>query len=149
TLEQPPGQPNGGGFNSSLSSDTITLATPLALGESINVHFLLGVQQTGSFKFYVNIEVLTDQSNGEGVIPETPQAPGKRLRGTFVKPGTAEPTPVAQPTRTSQPTVQNTATPAVQNTGTPTILRSPVPARPVTETERPKSRLLLRKQLEQ
>ena len=141
TLEQPPGQPNGGGFNSSLSSDTITLATPLALGESINVHFLLGVQQTGSFKFYVNIEVVTDQSNGEGVIPETPQAPGKRLRGTFVKSGIAQPTPAMQPARAPQPTIQNTAT--------PTILRSPTPIRPVTETERPKSRLLLRKIIDQ
>ena len=65
TLEQPPTQSNGGGFNSSLSSDTVTLATPLQLGESINVHFLLGVQQTGSFKFFINIELLTDQSAGE------------------------------------------------------------------------------------
>ena len=65
TLEQPPTQNNGGGFNSSLSSDTVTLSTPLAPGDSINVHFLLGVQQTGSFKIYFNIELLTDQSGGE------------------------------------------------------------------------------------
>jgi uncharacterized repeat protein (TIGR01451 family) len=65
TLEQPPTQSNGGGFNSSLSSDTVTLATPLQLGESINVHFLLGLQQTGSFKFFINVELLTDQSGGE------------------------------------------------------------------------------------
>lgn len=62
TLEQPPSQPNGGAFNSSLSSDTITLETPLAAGESINLHFLFGIQQTGSFKFYFNVELLTDQS---------------------------------------------------------------------------------------
>lgn len=62
TLEQPPSQPNGGAFNSSLSSDTISLATPLAAGESINLHFLFGIQQTGSFKFYFNVELLTDQS---------------------------------------------------------------------------------------
>lgn len=65
TLEQPPTQSNGGGFNSSLSSDTVTLATPLQQGESINVHFLLGIQQTGSFKFFFNVELLTDQSGGE------------------------------------------------------------------------------------
>ena len=65
TLEQPPTQNNGGGFNSSLSADTITLATPLAPGDSINVHFLLGLQQTGSFKFFINVELLTDQSGGE------------------------------------------------------------------------------------
>jgi hypothetical protein len=58
TLEQPPSQPNGGGFNSSMSAGTVTLATPLANGASIDVRFLLGIQQTGSFKFFVNIEAL-------------------------------------------------------------------------------------------
>lgn len=58
TLEQPPSQPNGGGFNSSMSSGTVTLATPLANGASIDVRFLLGIQQTGSFKFYINVEAL-------------------------------------------------------------------------------------------
>jgi hypothetical protein len=61
TLEQaaaPFDQPNGGGFNSSLSAGTVTLATPLANGASIDVRFLLGIQQTGSFKFYVNVEAL-------------------------------------------------------------------------------------------
>ena len=58
TLEQPPSQPNGGGFNSSMSSGTVTLATPLANGASLDVRFLLGIQQTGSFKFYVNVEAL-------------------------------------------------------------------------------------------
>ena len=37
TLEQPPSQPNGGGFNSSMSADTVTLGTPLANGASIDV----------------------------------------------------------------------------------------------------------------
>lgn len=58
TLEQPPNQPNGGGFNSSMSSGTVTLATPLANGATLDVRFLLGIQQTGSFKFYVNVEAL-------------------------------------------------------------------------------------------
>ena len=58
TLEQPPSQPNGGGFNSSLSAGTVTLGTPLANGASIDLRFLLGIQQTGSFKFFVNIEAL-------------------------------------------------------------------------------------------
>ena len=58
TLEQPPSQLMGGGFNSSLSVGTITLGTPLANGASINVRYLLGVQQTGSFKFFVNVEAL-------------------------------------------------------------------------------------------
>jgi hypothetical protein len=58
TLEQPPSQPNGGGFNSSISAGTITLGTPLAAGASINVHFLVGVQQTGNFRFLLNVEAL-------------------------------------------------------------------------------------------
>ena len=58
TLEQPPSQLNGGGFNSSMGSNTVTLATPLANGASLDVRFLLGIQQTGSFKFYVNVEAL-------------------------------------------------------------------------------------------
>ena len=58
TLEQPPSQPNGGGFNSSMSAGTVTLATPIANGASIDVRFLLGIQQTGSFKFFINVEAL-------------------------------------------------------------------------------------------
>jgi len=58
TLEQPPSQPNGSGFNGSLSSGTVTLATPLANGATLDVRFLLGIQQTGSFKFLINVEAL-------------------------------------------------------------------------------------------
>lgn len=58
TLEQPPSQPNGGGFNSTFSSGTVTLGTPLANGASINIRLLFGIQQTGNFKFYLNIEAL-------------------------------------------------------------------------------------------
>jgi hypothetical protein len=58
TLEQPPSQPNGGGFNSSMSSGTVTLATPIANGASLDARFLLGIQQTGSFKFFLNVEAL-------------------------------------------------------------------------------------------
>jgi hypothetical protein len=58
TLEQPPSQPNGGGFNSSMSTGIVTLATPLPGGAAINLQFLLGIQQTGSFKFFLNVEAL-------------------------------------------------------------------------------------------
>jgi Lamin Tail Domain len=58
TLEQPPSQPNGSGFNGSLSSGTVTLATPLANGASLDTRFLLGIQQTGTFKFFINVEAL-------------------------------------------------------------------------------------------
>jgi hypothetical protein len=57
TLEAP-AQPNGGGFNSTLSAGTVTLATPLANGASIDVQFLFGLQSTGKFRFLVNVEAL-------------------------------------------------------------------------------------------
>jgi hypothetical protein len=58
TLETPPAQPNGSGFNGSMSAGTVTLGTPLANGASINLQFLNGIQQTGTFKLYLNIEAL-------------------------------------------------------------------------------------------
>ncbi|UXI65920.1 beta strand repeat-containing protein [Tahibacter amnicola] len=58
TLEQPPSQPNGGGFDSTMSAGTVTLATPLANGASIDVRFLFGIQQTGTFKFGIIAEGL-------------------------------------------------------------------------------------------
>src|SRR6185369_14041880 len=36
-LEEPPSQPNGSAFNGSLSAGTVTLATPIANGGSINL----------------------------------------------------------------------------------------------------------------
>jgi endonuclease G, mitochondrial len=59
TLEEPPAQPNGGGHNSSLAAGTVTLAQPLANGESIDLQFLLGIQQTGVFRFFLNVEAVT------------------------------------------------------------------------------------------
>ena len=58
TLEQPPSQPNGGGFNSSFSVNSVTAANPLAPGASINVRFLLGIQQPGKYLFRINGEAL-------------------------------------------------------------------------------------------
>ena len=58
TLETPPNQPLGGGFNSSATTGVITLGSPLANGASINLQLLLGVQNSGSFKFFFNIEAL-------------------------------------------------------------------------------------------
>jgi subtilisin family serine protease len=56
TLEQPPAQVLGGGLNS-----TLTVALPggaLAPGATVNVQFVLGVQQGGTFRFLVNVEAL-------------------------------------------------------------------------------------------
>ena len=55
TLEMPPNQSNGGGYNSTI---TVNLGSPLANGASLNVNFLLGVQQTGTFRFKLIIEAL-------------------------------------------------------------------------------------------
>jgi endonuclease G len=59
TLEQPPAQTNGGGNNSTLAAGTITLAAPLANGAAVDLQFLLGVQQSGTFRFFVNVEAVT------------------------------------------------------------------------------------------
>jgi len=58
TLEEPPFQPAGGGWHSTLSANNITLAQPLAPGASINIEFLLGLEATGYFRFWVDIETL-------------------------------------------------------------------------------------------
>lgn len=59
-VEQPPDQPNGGGLNSSIV--TVTPVTPIAAGQSVNVEFTLGVQQAGTFRFFVNAEALSGAS---------------------------------------------------------------------------------------
>ena len=66
------GQSNGGAFNSTLSAGTVTLATPLAAGASVNLQFLLGVEQRGNFRFFVNIEALP--------APVAPAAPATAVK---------------------------------------------------------------------
>lgn len=87
TVEQPPGQPFGGGWNTSLNVPAVTgngsaspftkegiiqLKAPVNSGESINVQFLLGVMQTGFFTFYLNIEASTDSCAGPVFAPCMP-----------------------------------------------------------------------------
>ena len=67
TLEQPPSQPNGGGFNSSLSAGTVTPGTPLANGAGFDVRFLMGIQQNGDFRIGLMIEALP---GGGGTLVE-------------------------------------------------------------------------------
>jgi subtilisin-like proprotein convertase family protein len=63
SLDQPPMQPNGSGFNGSLTVGSVTTGTPLPNSASITIRFLLGIQQTGLTRFCV--------------IPETvPAVPG-------------------------------------------------------------------------
>jgi hypothetical protein len=56
TLETPPAQANGGGYNSTV---TVTLPGPgLANNASIDVNFKLGVVTTGNFRFLIIVEAL-------------------------------------------------------------------------------------------
>jgi hypothetical protein len=50
-----PAQPAGGGYNTTL---TVTLGSAIPPGGSVNVEFLLGVMQSGSFRFLVVVEAL-------------------------------------------------------------------------------------------
>jgi len=59
TLEEPPAQTLGGGLNSSI---TLNLEQALAPGESVTVQMLVGVQQNGSYRFFVNLEALFTDS---------------------------------------------------------------------------------------
>ena len=63
TLEQPPSQPFGSGFNGSLSVDAITAGSPLAAGASVDVRFLLGIEQNGAGRFCVAAETLPASSS--------------------------------------------------------------------------------------
>ena len=56
TLELAPAQALGGGLHSTLSAGTVSLGTPLAPGASVSVQFLLGVERTGNFRFFINVE---------------------------------------------------------------------------------------------
>jgi endonuclease G len=66
TLEMPPAQPMGGGNNSTLAAGTITLNAPLADGASIDLQFVLGVYNGGAFRFYVNVEAVTQAPTSAG-----------------------------------------------------------------------------------
>jgi hypothetical protein len=54
-LEQSPAQLKGGGLNSTVASGYVTI-NGLAPGNTIELNFLLGVVQTGSFRFFVIVE---------------------------------------------------------------------------------------------
>jgi hypothetical protein len=58
TLETPPSQINGGGWNSTLSLDDVTPTTPLYPNQSISLQFLVGIQQSGYFRFFIVVEAL-------------------------------------------------------------------------------------------
>jgi hypothetical protein len=56
TLDAPPAQYRGGGWNSTVRAGTVTMSQPLAPGASVDLQFLFGVEQKGSFRFVMNVE---------------------------------------------------------------------------------------------
>lgn len=59
TLEQPPTQPRGGGWNSSVVVDLSALpGGNLGASQSVDVQFLLGVASGGSYRFFIIVEAL-------------------------------------------------------------------------------------------
>lgn len=61
TVETPPAQALGGGLNSSTGRSLVAgtiINTPIAPGQTVNVQWVLGVQVTGNYRFFVNIEAL-------------------------------------------------------------------------------------------
>ncbi len=56
-LETAPMQPDGGGINAGLLIDgALTLSSPLASGQSVDVEFLLGVMRGGTYQFILVVE---------------------------------------------------------------------------------------------
>lgn len=101
TLEQPPSQPNGGGFNSSLSATNVTLAQPLAPGASIHVQFLFGIQQPGCYQIGIFAESLP--TGGSDVFVVAGHTDGANETCPGVTP-TPTPTPTPSPTPSPSPT---------------------------------------------
>ena len=58
TLETPPTQANGGGYKLDTVIGHGHVGDAFGQRAAINVNFLLGVQQTGSFRFHIIVEAL-------------------------------------------------------------------------------------------
>jgi len=106
TLEQPPSQPNGGGFNTSLSLGTVTLATPLANGATIDIRVLMGLQQTGT----AGLRIIAEALPGDGTTPPVECLGGGGDLGNFCD---AAPVGVADNYVTNEDTPLNVAAPGV------------------------------------
>jgi uncharacterized repeat protein (TIGR01451 family) len=149
TLEQPPIQAMGGGFNSSLSSGTVTLDTPLPPGESLDLRFLLGVEKTGTFRFFVNVEALSREPEP---IPEEAPAKGTLLRKRRGLTALSSPTTHLSGTVTAGPspmtatsTTSTTVTASPANTYRSVVLYVETRAAKKTKVRRSKKRVVLRR----
>ena len=104
-----------GGLNTSLSDDTITLGSPLAPGATIDVVFLLGVEQAGHFRFYVNVEAL--------------EASGPVLKRLGRPAASKKPPALPAATSSSKPAAAGT-TPAPTRPATPPATQGLTPSKP-------------------
>jgi hypothetical protein len=145
TLESPPVQALGGGFNTSLSAP-VSNAAQLQPGQSIDVDFLMNVTQAGTFRFFVVVEALPNggatyevsgSTGGPFVFTPTPtvtmtRTPTRTPTGTPTFTPTPAPivTPTPTPTLTSTPTPTSTRT--ATPTSTPTATRTPTPTPTLT-----------------
>ncbi|MFL6337316.1 MAG: DUF4214 domain-containing protein [Pyrinomonadaceae bacterium] len=122
TLDEPPDQAfGGGGLNTS-----VRVALPddgLKPGQSVNVQFLLGVMQWGTYRF--------------AVIPEALPLPPFSFAPTPTPTPTPSPTPTGTPTPTPSPTPTPTATPTPTPASTPTPTPTPVSTPEPTPTATP------------
>ena len=125
TLETPPTQALGGGFNSSLSAP-VTQIAPLLADASINVNFLMNISQSGVFRFFVVVEA---RPMGGGVY----EVSGSTNGGVIFTP-TPLTTPTFTPTQTPTRTQTSTSTPTRTPTPTPTPTSTPTPTRTATST---------------
>ncbi|MGB8510177.1 MAG: lamin tail domain-containing protein [Pyrinomonadaceae bacterium] len=133
--ETEPNQPNGGGLNSTVHVD---VPGGLAVGETVDVQFLLTVVKSGLFRFYVNFEGFNgavarpSAASGRptGATPTTRRAPARRLvsikrrgeAGTF-KSGEKF---MLKPTVRKTSPVVTRATPAVNKTTSAVNKATPV-----------------------
>lgn len=74
TLETPPTQALGGGWNSSASAGVVTLAAPIAAGARLNVEFLFGVQ-TGTPLIESPLAAIPVSVIAESLVPNAALAP--------------------------------------------------------------------------
>jgi hypothetical protein len=110
TLEQPPSQVNGGGFNSSLRVPSVSPATPLAPGSTIAVQVLIGIQSPGPYRFCADIEGTPTAGGTLSVVGATDGGPLATQQCTLLPtlPPPLSP-PVATPGDTAAPVLSELA----------------------------------------
>lgn len=84
TLETPPAQTNGGGLNSTFSVDSISAASPLGTNGTINVQFVLGVEQEGTIAFCVDAETTAGPSGNAAPAVLASLPPAFQMTGLHV-----------------------------------------------------------------